>query len=155
MQFAGIFCRHYGASRMTRPSTLSFSVIGGLSVHRDGREIELPTSRKTRALLAYLVLTGRPHRRDRLCELFWDRTDDPKGALRWALSKLRPIVNDEDNERILADRERISFALAGAELDATAFRDPSAQAKAASQLAAAGPEPLSLLDGLDLPDNDT
>ena len=58
----------------------------------------------THALLAYLLLTLRPHRRDRLCELLWEVPDDPRGALRWSLSKLRPVVNDSSNECLVADR---------------------------------------------------
>ena len=39
-------------------------------------------------------MTGRPYRRERLCEIFWENPDDPRGASRWSLSKIRPIVND-------------------------------------------------------------
>jgi len=67
-------------------------------------------------LLAYLATSGREHHRDRLSTLLWDVTDDPRGALRWSLSKLRGIVNDEV-ERIAADREHVSFVAAGARID--------------------------------------
>lgn len=66
--------------------------------------VELPKSRKTRALLAYLVLSERPVPRERLCELLWDIPDDPRAALRWSLSKLRPLTNSEGCERLCADR---------------------------------------------------
>lgn len=95
----------------------SISLLGELRVSREGRDIPLPASRKTRALLAFLVATGRPHRRERLCELFWDIPDDPKAALRWSLSKLRSVVDEPDRPRIVADRERVSFAAAGASID--------------------------------------
>ncbi|WP_010141123.1 alpha/beta hydrolase [Oceanicola sp. S124] len=60
-------------------------------------------------MLAFLIATGRPHRRERLCELLWDLPDDPKAALRWALSKLRRVVDGDEAPRILADRERVEF----------------------------------------------
>jgi DNA-binding SARP family transcriptional activator len=43
-------------------------VLGPVSIRRDGAEIELPRSRKVRALLAFLAL-GRPVARSRLCDL--------------------------------------------------------------------------------------
>jgi len=52
----------------------------------------LPQSIKARALLLYLILTGKPQRRDLLCNLLWEKTSDPKAGLRWALTKLRPVL---------------------------------------------------------------
>ncbi len=86
---------------------LQISVFGELQVSRSGKAVVLPASRKTRALLAFLVATGRSHRRERLCELFWDKPDDPKAALRWSLSKLRKVLDTPDRLRIRADRERV------------------------------------------------
>jgi DNA-binding SARP family transcriptional activator/tetratricopeptide (TPR) repeat protein len=88
-----------------------------VSVARGADFLALPPSKKTRALLAYLVVTERTHRRDRLCSLLWDVTDDPRGALRWSLSRLRPLVNDAEVQRILADREGVAFRPEGAEVD--------------------------------------
>lgn len=88
---------------------LSLALFGDFALFRDGERVELPASKKTRALLAYLALNPRPHRRERLCDMFWERTDDPRAALRWSLTKLRPLVNDPETERLHADRERIMF----------------------------------------------
>lgn len=96
--------------------------MGHLSVERDGEEIKLPSSRKTRALLAYLAVTARPHRRERLCELFWDVPDDPRGALRWSLSKLRGVLNTEGTERIVADRERVQIDTSDVSVDFVIIR---------------------------------
>lgn len=52
---------------------ISITVLGELTLARDGQPRALPPSRKTRALLASLALTGRAHRREWLCEIFWDR----------------------------------------------------------------------------------
>lgn len=96
---------------------LKISLLGELRVASAEGELTLPASRKARALLAFLVATGRPHRRERLCELLWDLPDDPKAALRWALSKLRHVVDAPDRPRIVADRERVSFDRSGVEID--------------------------------------
>src|SRR5262245_48585801 len=66
---------------------LEVRVLGEFAVRRNGEDVALPPSRKTRALLAYLAVVGRPQRRERLCQMFWARPDDPRGALRWSLSK--------------------------------------------------------------------
>jgi pimeloyl-ACP methyl ester carboxylesterase/DNA-binding SARP family transcriptional activator len=73
---------------------MQIKVLGELAILRDGREIALPRSKKTRALLAYLAVEQRRRRRDHLCQIFWNAPDDPRASLRWSLSKLRPIVND-------------------------------------------------------------
>jgi DNA-binding SARP family transcriptional activator len=62
-------------------------------------------------------LKGTPQRRDALCELLWEVPDDPRGALRWSLSKLRPLVNDGAADRLTADRERTGFEQHGASVD--------------------------------------
>lgn len=95
---------------------LEISLFGELSVRRDGACVALPQSRKTRALLAYLILNEGWHRRERLCELFWQIPDDPRQSLRWSLSKLRGVVNNAA-ERITADRERAAFEPHGATVD--------------------------------------
>ncbi len=53
----------------------------------------LPPSRKLRALLAYLALAREPVSRSQLCELLWDAPSDPRGELRWCLSKLRRLLD--------------------------------------------------------------
>lgn len=46
--------------------SLDIRVLGDLTVLRAGEAVSLPPSRKTRALLAYLAMTDRPQRRERL-----------------------------------------------------------------------------------------
>ncbi len=141
---------------------LSIRTLGELTVERDGETLRLPASKKTRALLAYLVLTGRPHRRDRLCEVLWEEPDDPRAALRWSLTKLRPLVDDDAEKRLVADRERVALQLADVAVDLRALEarlehepgvdkgepDLDELATIAAQLA----EPL--LDGLELPNQE-
>ena len=98
-------------------AALQVQVLGPLTVHRDGEPVRLPQSKKTRGLLAYLAITGRAHRRDRLCSLLWDVADDPRGALRWSLSKIRTVVDSETKRSLVADRESVELELEEASLD--------------------------------------
>ncbi|MEM8751280.1 MAG: alpha/beta fold hydrolase [Pseudomonadota bacterium] len=102
---------------LAQPKPLTISVFGELRVTLNGRQQMLPPSRKARALLAYLAMTGRPVRRERLCEMLWDIPHDPRASLRWALSRIRKVVDAPDRQRIRADRERIALDLNDAEVD--------------------------------------
>jgi len=96
----------YGATA----SGLEIRVLGAFAVLRDGVPLQLPPSRKTRALLAYLAIDGRKHQRERLCELFWELPDDPRGALRWSLSRIRQVLGD-DAGVLKADRNTVQLCL--------------------------------------------
>jgi DNA-binding SARP family transcriptional activator len=78
--------------------------LGNLEVLRNG-PVELLPSKKARALLAYLVATERLHERGQLAGLVWDERDDARAALRWTLSRLRPVVDG----RATASRFRGDF----------------------------------------------
>jgi pimeloyl-ACP methyl ester carboxylesterase/DNA-binding SARP family transcriptional activator len=90
---------------------LRISLLGKFSVLRDGAKLQLPPSRKTRALLAYLAVTARPHSRNRLCGMFWSIPDDPRAALRWSLTRLRALVDTADCRALVADRENVELNL--------------------------------------------
>ena len=94
---------------------LQLGMLGVLTVAHDGRPLELPASRKVRALLAYLAMTPRPTPRQRLCELLWDNTADPRAELRWHLSKLRAVVGAA---RIRQDEDCVRLDLADCVVDA-------------------------------------
>ena len=134
---------------------LEIDVLGDLQVLRDGAALALPPSRKTRALLAYLALTRRPHRREQLCEIFWDVPDDPRGSLRWSLSKIRSLVDEAHSPRLMADRHSVELRTAALDIDFFSVqRCLEATALATSDVARAasafrGP----LLADLDLPEN--
>src|SRR5690606_21583722 len=104
---------------------------------RDGAPVRLPPSKKARALLGLLALSPRPLRRDRLVGMFWEQPDDPKGALRWSLSKLRPLVDDAATRRLIAEGESVELRLDGVEVDVL-----SARALAARGLDTATPDAL-------------
>ncbi len=135
-------------------SQLTLNLLGDLEIVRDGEALSLPPSKKTRALLAYLVLQDRPFRREALCELLWEVPDDPRGSLRWSLSKLRRLVDEPDRPRILADRSTVQLDREGLEVDLLTLE---AAAKNPSTLSVDALEALSrryrgnLLEGLDLP----
>jgi DNA-binding SARP family transcriptional activator/pimeloyl-ACP methyl ester carboxylesterase len=110
-----------------RDMQLEIRLLGELAVLRQGEELKLPQSRKTRALLAYLVLKGGRVRRDHLCDLLWQVPDDPRGSLRWALSKLRALVDTDDTRHIEADREHVAFTLTHVKTDIHELRQRLAQ----------------------------
>jgi pimeloyl-ACP methyl ester carboxylesterase len=98
-------------------SRLQFRLLGELNVARDGSSVPLPASRKTRALLAYLAVVGRPIRRDHLCEMFWEIPSDPRASLRWSLHKIRRITNCDGQDRLSADGTRVFLDTSTVDVD--------------------------------------
>jgi DNA-binding SARP family transcriptional activator/TolB-like protein len=92
-------------------------LLGSMSVSRDGVPVALPRSRKVRALLAYLALSPQPVTRSRLCDLLWDMPSDPRGELRWCLSKLRSVLDDERRKRVVSDEDTVALDLSDCEVD--------------------------------------
>lgn len=142
---------------MPPPEPPSIRLLGPTEVTRGTRPVPLPRSQKTRALLAYLAVTGRPHRRERLSSMFWDITDDPRGALRWSLSKLRAL-DDPGAPRIVADRETVAFVPGDAYIDVLDVRRATAQGIEGLDIprleALTSTFRGGLLDGVELPDFD-
>ena len=68
-------------------SSLKLFFLGPPHLERDGQPLELST-RKSLALLAYLAVTGRPHRREVLTALLW-----PNSKARQARSVLRTTLS--------------------------------------------------------------
>jgi DNA-binding SARP family transcriptional activator len=79
---------------------LRVELLGPFSIRLDGAAVPLPRSRKVRALFAFLALGTTPYSRSRLCALLWDVPNDPRGELRWCLSKLRTLLDDPDRRRV-------------------------------------------------------
>ncbi len=107
---------------MTGAAALSIQLLGELSVIRGNSPVQLPPSKKARALLCYLILTGRDHRRERLCSLLWDVADDPRASLRWALSRIRPVVDQPQKPRVSATRDAVRFEVHDAKVDVMQVR---------------------------------
>jgi len=96
--------------------SLTFRLLGPLELSRDGDVLKLPASRKVRALLGYLVLASRPVARTQICELLWDIPNDPRGELRWCLSKIRGLL-DQGRKRVIADGTSIRLDLTDCVVD--------------------------------------
>jgi TolB-like protein len=93
-------------------------MLGALTVVRQGKTHPLPASRKVRALLAHLALSPRPLSRSQLCELLWDSPADPRGELRWCLSKIRGLLDSETHPRVLTRDDTVQLDLAECFVDA-------------------------------------
>ena len=91
--------------------------MGEFAVFCNGEQLSLPRSRKTRALLAYLAVTNQPQGRERICEMFWDVPNDPRGSLRWSLSKIRQVLNRAGTNPVVTSRSTISLHTQSIELD--------------------------------------
>src|SRR5215471_13683473 len=107
------------AARVNEPGC-AIRILGPMSVVRTGVPVPLPRSRKVRALLGFLALAPSPVSRSRLCDLLWDVPNDPRGELRWCLSKLRSLLDDGDRRRVLAsDQDLVSIDLSDCFFDAS------------------------------------
>lgn len=100
------------------PAGLRIRMLGRLTLECNGNPLPLPASRKVRALLAYLALAPYPLGRGRLCELLWETPNDPRGELRWSLSKLRKLVEADGRRRVVVSGELVSLDLEDCCVDA-------------------------------------
>lgn len=98
-------------------SGLRIHLLGPVTVSRNGDAVPLPRSRKVRGLFAYLVVTGAPQSRSRLCDLLWNVPNDPRGELRWSLSKLRGVLDDGDRKRVVTGEDLIGLDLTDCHVD--------------------------------------
>ncbi len=91
-------------------------MLGPLTVLRGDEPVTLPASRKVRALFAYLALAPHASTRSHLCELLWDVPNDPRGELRWCLSKIRRVMGEAG--RIKTEGDTVSLDLTACSVDA-------------------------------------
>jgi TolB-like protein len=105
----------------TTVEIICIRMLGVLKVGRGGEALALPVSRKVRALLPYLALAPRPLVRSRLCELLWDSVADPRGGLRWGLSKIRGLLDDGVRRRVLTRGDTVEIDVADCFVDALAI----------------------------------
>ncbi len=133
---------------------LGVRLLGPISVRCGHEVLALPSSRKVRALLAYLVMAPHPVPRSRLCELLWDVPNDPRGELRWCLSKLRRLVDTPERRRVRTDGDTIRLDLADCFVDVSEItRAIQAGIETLEPSQLAGLSALfggDLLDGLDM-----
>ncbi|MBA3596265.1 MAG: transcriptional regulator [Methylibium sp.] len=89
-----------------------------MAISRHGAALALPASRKLRALIAYLALAAQAPTRAHLCELLWDIPNDPRGELRWCLSKARALLDDPGCRRIETSQGTVRLDLRCCRVDA-------------------------------------
>jgi DNA-binding SARP family transcriptional activator/TolB-like protein len=107
-----------GVTPLTGPA-IRVRLLGPLTVLKDDVELPLPASRKVRALLVFLAMATGSVTRSRLCELLWDVPNDPRGELRWSLSKLRGVLDDRQHRRVEARGDAITLNLSDCLVDVT------------------------------------
>jgi pimeloyl-ACP methyl ester carboxylesterase/DNA-binding SARP family transcriptional activator len=136
----------------------ALDLVGPITLRRDGEAVPLPSSRKTRALLGYLAAMGKPVRREHLTTMFWEVPDDPRGALRWSLSKLRQIVDEGEHCRLQADRETVHLDCSRLVVDWRELRDLATgdvRKQSSERIEAALANEGEFMEGLDLPGCET
>lgn len=99
-------------------ATIELRLFGQIEIRQDGLACELPASRKVRALLAYLALAPKAVMRSHLCELLWDVPNDPRGELRWCLSKLRSLLDTPSRRRVSTSGDTVRLELSDCFVDA-------------------------------------
>ena len=134
---------------------LHICLLGELQVWRDTVAVALPASRKTRALLAYLVVTAKRHRRSALCGLFFEDTADPRAALRWSLTQIRRTLGEHYSKLLHADRDSVELPVEAVNTDLARLeiltRNGIARAPRGALIEASGLYRGAFLEGLDLP----
>ncbi len=125
---------------------LQVRLSGGLALSRDGHPVDLPRSRRGRALLAWLALHPGLHARGTLAARFWPDVLDTSArtSLRAALTELRNALG-EDADVLLATREAVGLGRDAA-VDVRTFAARLAAGDPAGALAAVDGE---LLTGMD------
>ena len=86
--------------------SVTIRLLGRPSIERSDGEPYQFRSRKSWALLGYLLLSRRPASRQQLAELLFAEADDPVRALRWNLSELRRGLGDEGPAEVVAEAAR-------------------------------------------------
>src|SRR4029079_14426206 len=106
-----------GLGRPGPTPAIHVRLLGRLTIWRRGAPVGLPASRKVRALFAYLALAPRPVARTQLCEMLWDVPNDPRGEVRWCLSKIRSMVDLPSRPRVQTRDDTIALDLADCFVD--------------------------------------
>lgn len=92
-------------------------MLGPMAITRGGAPVALPPSRKLRALIAYLALAPHAVMRSHLCELLWDIPNDPRGELRWCLSKARGLLDEPGRRRVETAQDSVRLDLSDCRVD--------------------------------------
>ncbi|TMM34087.1 MAG: SARP family transcriptional regulator [Actinobacteria bacterium] len=74
---------------------LTIQLLGRPGITRDAGEVYAFRSRKSWAVLAYLILGERPPSRSQLARLLFAEANDPVRALRWSMVEIRRALGDD------------------------------------------------------------
>jgi len=85
--------------------TLYIRLLGTAEISHDDTPLHL-RGHKPLALLAYLLMTGKPHTRSHLVDLLYENSRDPRASLRWTLHQL---VKKIGADFVRANRRQIGF----------------------------------------------
>jgi len=117
---------------------LEIRLLGQFSLQLDGHTIEMP-ARPAQSLLAYLLLSPVPHRRERLAGLLWPDSSETNARrnLRQALWQIRRALGDRADEFILVDEITLAFNPAcDSWLDVAGIAQPTEETATADELMA-------------------
>ncbi|WP_223264970.1 transcriptional regulator [Achromobacter spanius] len=114
---AGVEFASTGGEGIPQSGAIHIQLLGPMAIRRAGAALPLPPSRKLRALVAYLALATHPVSRAYLCELLWDLPNDPRGELRWCLSKARALLDDANRRRVQAAQDSVTLDLHDCHVD--------------------------------------
>jgi class 3 adenylate cyclase len=91
---------------------LRVRLLGEFGIELDGTTVEPPSSRRARALLAWLALEHGMHSRSALASRFWPDVLDESArtSLRSALSALRRTLGPDADRYLIADRDEVGLA---------------------------------------------
>jgi DNA-binding SARP family transcriptional activator len=120
-----------GSERPAGTAAVEVRLLGPMAVALNGQPIDLPPSRKVRALFGYLALAPQAVTRSNLCELLWDGPGDPRAELRWCLSRMRRVVGEGRRDH---SRRHGSSDLSACGVDAIAVEQALKQGIAAISL---------------------
>ncbi|MEM9432364.1 MAG: AAA family ATPase [Pseudomonadota bacterium] len=104
--------------------TLRLNLFGSFAVEEGkGEIIRLPT-RKSEALLCYLIENGGEVSREAIADLLWPLSgpDQARASLRQELSVLRKGLGDEHGDRVHSGSDRLAFDATGVETDLNRLR---------------------------------
>jgi len=119
---------------LNRAAPVTVRMLGPLTILHGDAPVTLPASRKVRGLFAYLALAPHAITRSHLCELLWEVPNDPRGELRWCLSKIRRFIGEAG--RIGTDGDTVRLDLTGCHVDALQLDGIARQGIAAQSLPA-------------------
>src|SRR5262245_4648993 len=104
-------------------AAIRLDLLGGFEVASPSGAPIVISSKKGRALLAYLSLQGRPQSREKLSGLLWSARDLPQAysSLRHELVELRRALGAGGQQSLMTDGDAVALASNAIETDVDRF----------------------------------